>query len=112
MELDVAVCRSVQAPAAALCSGLQHNTAAAAAAYLQQHLLTYNPATVANSALPFAAIKQSAPAFTAPLGKRHIERSDGLPSAICYCICKRTSNLKRGFAYRSPLIHLVKEVTT
>jgi len=73
MVLDVAVCRSVQAPAAALCSGLQHNTAAAAAAYLQQHLLTYNPATVANSALPFAAIKQSAPAFTAPLGKRHID---------------------------------------
>jgi hypothetical protein len=112
MELDVDVCRSVQAPAAALCGGLQHNTAAAAAAYLQQHLLTYNPATVATSALPFAAIKQTASAFTAPLGKRHIKRNDGLPSAICYCIFKRTNNRKRGLAYCSPLIHLVKEFTT
>jgi hypothetical protein len=107
MEMDVDVCRSVPAPAAALCGGLQHNTAAAAAAYLQQHLLTYNPATVATSALPFAAIKQTASAFTAPLGKCHIERSDGLPSAICYCIFKRTNNRKRGPAYCSPLIHLL-----
>jgi len=110
--LDVDVCRSVQAPAAALCSGLQHNTAAAAAAYLQQHLLTYNPATVATSALPFAAIKHSASAFTAPLGKGHIESSDGLLSAICYWIFKQTNKLKRWLAYCSPLIHLVKEFTT
>ncbi|KAJ9582077.1 hypothetical protein L9F63_003579, partial [Diploptera punctata] len=44
-----------------------HSSAAAAAAYLQQQLLSYNPATVATSALPFAAIKQTS-AFTAPLG--------------------------------------------
>ncbi|PSN45138.1 hypothetical protein C0J52_18292 [Blattella germanica] len=55
-------------PPTALCSGLQHNSAAAAAAYLQQQLLTYNPATVATAALPFAAIKQTASAFSAPLG--------------------------------------------
>jgi hypothetical protein len=71
MEFDVDVCRSVQAPGAALCSGLQHNTAAAAAAYLQQQLLNYSPATVATSALPFAAIKQSASAFTTPLGEHY-----------------------------------------
>jgi hypothetical protein len=96
MEMDVDVCRSVQAPAAALCSGLQHNTAAAAAAYLQQHLLTYNPATVATSALPFAAIKQSASAFTAPLGKCHIERSDDLLSATCYCILNEPTTQNEG----------------
>ncbi|KDR24490.1 Photoreceptor-specific nuclear receptor [Zootermopsis nevadensis] len=57
----------VQTPAAALCTGLQHNTAAAAAAYLHQQLLAYNPATVATGGLPFAAIKQTATGFAAPL---------------------------------------------
>ncbi|GFG31909.1 hypothetical protein Cfor_11965, partial [Coptotermes formosanus] len=71
---------SVQAPSAALCGGLQHSTAAAAAAYLHQQLLTYSPATVATSALPFAAIKQSASAFTAPLGLQFQLQSLGSPS--------------------------------
>lgn len=62
-------CRGVQTPAAALCTGLQHNTAAAAAAYLHQQLLAYNPATVATGGLPFAAIKQTATGFAAPLGE-------------------------------------------
>ncbi|KAJ4442864.1 hypothetical protein ANN_04457, partial [Periplaneta americana] len=70
---------SVQPPTAALCGGLQHNTAAAAAAYLQQQLLTYNPATVATAALPFAAIKQSSSAFTAPLGLQFQLQSLGSP---------------------------------
>jgi hypothetical protein len=69
-ELSVDCCRSIQAPAAGLCTGLQHNTAAVAAAYLQQQLLTYNPTTATTTTmLPFAAVKQSASAFTAPLGE-------------------------------------------
>jgi hypothetical protein len=69
MKLCVGCCRSIQAPAAGLCSGLQHNSAAVAAAYLQQQLLTYNPTTASTAPLPFAAIKHSASAFTAPLGE-------------------------------------------
>jgi hypothetical protein len=73
--------RGVQTPAAALCSGLQHNTAAAAAAaYLQQQLLAYNPATVATGGLPFAAIKQSTSAFTAPLGEHSLKGHDVIAS--------------------------------
>jgi hypothetical protein len=80
MELDKYCYRNVHTPATALCSGLQHSTAAAAAAYLHQQLLTYNPATVATTGLPFAAIKQSAPAFTAPLGEQDKQHNEGARS--------------------------------
>jgi hypothetical protein len=85
MELDINCYRGVQTPAAALCSGLQHNTAAAAAAYLQQQLLAYNPATVATAGLPFAAIKQSTPAFAAPLGEHDNQLKENAVSGR-YCI--------------------------
>jgi hypothetical protein len=90
MELDMNCCyRGVQTPAAALCSGLQHNTAAAAAAYLQQQLLSYNPTTVATGGLQFAAIKQTAPAFATPLGERDNQLKE---SAVTHRYCIRATN--------------------
>ncbi|XP_023703972.1 nuclear receptor subfamily 2 group E member 1 isoform X2 [Cryptotermes secundus] len=70
----------IQTPAPGLCSGLQHNSAAVAAAYLQQQLLTYGPTTASTATLPFAAIKQSASAFTAPLGLQFQLHSLGSPA--------------------------------
>jgi hypothetical protein len=91
---------------AGLCSGLQHNSAAVAAAYLQQQLLTYNPTTASTATLPFAAIKQSASAFTAPLGEHYYLRR----ARFLAVRCELTADSMHGFLQKITFVQLVHKI--